>query len=57
MIAGIDYTFSNLPISKPDSLHCGEDNQYIKCLKYVGGIIIAYDKDKKVPLYVFGGIP
>ena len=56
----IDFTFSNGPIKKPDSLHQiteGKLNYYQKTIKDVAGIIISYDTDKLVPVFGFGGKP
>ncbi|CAD8121959.1 unnamed protein product [Paramecium sonneborni] len=57
---GIDFTFSNQPITKPDSLHKVDPhklNYYQQAIKEIGGGIIAYDYDKQVPVYGFGGTP
>lgn len=60
MVAAIDFTFSNGPLNRPDSLHeikTGKLNYYQQALKNVGEIIISFDTDKKVPFYGFGGAP
>ncbi|CAD8210187.1 unnamed protein product [Paramecium pentaurelia] len=57
---GIDFTFSNQPITKPDSLHKIDPhklNYYQQAIKDIGGGIIAFDYDKQVPVYGFGGTP
>lgn len=60
MVAGIDFTFSNGPINRPDSLHEVKTeglNFYQQAMKYVGQIISSYDANKQIPLYGFGGVP
>lgn len=62
LVLGIDFTFSNGPINKEDSLHkVGATketfNQYQQTIKYLGGTIISFDHDKLVPVYGFGGVP
>lgn len=60
MLIGIDFTFSNQPITKADSLHKISDNKlnyYQQAIKYIGGAVISFDYDKKVPVYGFGGVP
>jgi hypothetical protein len=62
LVAGIDFTFSNGPINKPDSLHKisekkDELNYYQKTIAQLGGTIISYDYDKQIPVFGFGGIP
>ncbi|CAK76117.1 unnamed protein product (macronuclear) [Paramecium tetraurelia] len=57
---GIDFTFSNQPITKPDSLHKIDPNKlnyYQQAMKVIGGEIVAFDYDKEVPVYGFGGTP
>ena len=53
----VDFTASNGPPHKPDSLHYnvpGQDNQYITAIKSVGNIIEDYDSDKQFPALGFG---
>ena len=55
---GIDYTASNEPADRPNSLHyMGPGNQYQRAIMSVGSVIQAYDYDKKFPVFGFGGIP
>ena len=58
MTVAIDYTFSNGDPTKPESLHCkNEENDYIRAIKGVGSILENYAYQKKFVAYGFGGIP
>lgn len=57
LVVGIDFTHSNLPFHDKDSLHYfkGTSKSYYEiALQEVGGILLQYDYDKKVPVYGFG---
>lgn len=58
LVVAIDFTSSNLDPRNPSSLHYLNPrgfNDYQKALSSVGGILLNYDSDKKVPIYGFGG--
>ena len=58
MVTAIDYTASNRDPSDPNSLHAlGPNNEYVRALHSVGGIIEPYDADRSFPVFGFGGIP
>jgi hypothetical protein len=56
----IDFTASNGPVEQRSSLHyhrMDHPSPYASALSAVGGIIEFYDKDKKFPVWGFGGKP
>ncbi|KAA8498216.1 Copine-8 [Porphyridium purpureum] len=60
LITCVDWTASNLAPSNPQSLHFlsadpNHKNVYEQALETVGSILLAYDRDKYVPMYGFGG--
>jgi len=60
LICAVDFTQSNGPVYKPDSLHYLNPNpnvlnEYQKAIISVGNILNYYDSDKKYPAYGFGG--
>ncbi|KAJ0401167.1 hypothetical protein P43SY_004374 [Pythium insidiosum] len=60
LVLGIDYTASNGPANDPRSLHFINPhgwNQYQHAIQTTGSILEAYDSDKMIPVYGFGGIP
>lgn len=57
LVAGIDFTASNESYQNKDSLHYFDGikkSSYEIALQEVGGILLEYDYDKKVPVYGFG---
>jgi hypothetical protein len=58
-MANIDFTASNGDYTEPTSLHCNDlrKNQYLTTLKTVTNILLAFDHDKRVELFGFGGVP
>lgn len=60
LIVAIDYTGSNGHPLDPTSLHylnSAIETQYENAIKSCGQVLEAYDDDKKIPLYGFGGVP
>ncbi|EGR31293.1 hypothetical protein IMG5_113910 [Ichthyophthirius multifiliis] len=59
VIANIDFTASNGEYSDPNSLHCQDlkKNQYLITLKAITNILLAFDYDKRIELFGFGGVP
>lgn len=60
LITAIDFTGSNGVPTQPNSLHYmnpSGPNEYQQTILSVGNIILAYDNDKSVPVYGFGGKP
>ena len=58
LTVAIDYTLSNGEPNDPASLHhAGPQNQYEAAINLVGGTVVQYDYDKKIPVFGFGGIP
>ncbi|KAL7751810.1 hypothetical protein RI367_002810 [Sorochytrium milnesiophthora] len=59
LVVAVDFTSSNGDPRHPDSLHfrnpTGGMNEYQKAIVAVGGILEAYDTDKRFPVYGFGG--
>ena len=61
VVCAIDFTGSNGVPSSPDSLHAikvdGSLNEYQRAISGVCDILLAYDYDKLIPVYGFGGKP
>jgi len=60
LITAIDFTGSNGVPNQPNSLHYvnpNAPNEYQQTILSVGNIVLAYDSDKSVPVYGFGGKP
>jgi hypothetical protein len=61
LTVAVDFTASNGPPMYADSLHyldpSGRPNEYQQVLQSVGGILLNYDTDRKIPAFGFGGIP
>ncbi|CAG8512474.1 11886_t:CDS:10 [Ambispora gerdemannii] len=58
LVVGIDFTQSNGSPHDIKSLHYIDErgeNDYQKTIRSVGAILQAYDHDKKIPVYGFGG--
>ncbi|GLE01320.1 hypothetical protein PINS_up010150 [Pythium insidiosum] len=62
LIVGIDYTASNGAPSDPRSLHYlgsgyyGQQNEYQAAIAATGAVLEPYDKDRRFPVYGFGGL-
>jgi hypothetical protein len=57
MMVAIDFTMSNQPPGKEESLHYRKGptpNQYQKAIRAIGDIIAPYDSDNMIPVYGFG---
>jgi Copine len=53
----IDFTGSNGVVTHPTSLHYMNQynlNQYQRAIMAIGGILLDYDYDKKIPAFGFG---
>jgi len=61
LVTAIDFTGSNGVPTQANSLHYinpgGALNEYQQTILSVGNIVLAYDTDKSVPVYGFGGKP
>ncbi|KAG0269088.1 hypothetical protein DFQ27_004847 [Actinomortierella ambigua] len=58
LTVAIDFTQSNGDPSNPSSLHFRHpsgDNEYTRAIRAVGTVLEAYDSDKRIPVYGFGG--
>lgn len=58
LTVAVDFTGSNGDPRSPDSLHYmnpSKPNQYVRATMSVGDILMAYDTDKQVPAFGFGG--
>ncbi len=57
MIIAIDFTGSNGTPTSPNSLHYMDPhkpNQYQTAILGIGGILMNYDTDKRIPCFGFG---
>ncbi|KAG0228708.1 hypothetical protein BGW42_002033 [Actinomortierella wolfii] len=58
LMVAIDFTQSNGDPNNPTSLHFRHpsgDNDYTRAIRAVGRVLEAYDSDKRIPVYGFGG--
>jgi len=57
LAVAIDFTGSNGVVTQPSSLHYLDPykpNQYQTAIMAIGGILMSYDYDQKIPTFGFG---